>query len=395
MSKIIQGDALEQLRTLADGCVQTCVTSPPYYGLRDYGTAKWIGGDPACDHKPGNQRRVGKTTLGGGTATAGHQQEGYRKVCSKCGATREDEQIGLEETPEKYIERLVSVFREVRRVVKDDGTLWVNIGDSYAGSGKGNNPNGKQWTNIGTRFDSPTSGYVPTGCKPKDLIGIPWMLAFALRADGWYLRNEIIWHKPNPMPESVTDRCTKAHEQIFLLAKSAKYFYDNEAIFEPAAYDGKDTRFKGSVKCGMTVPNGKPQTFITEGHERWPNKIRGFTTKEQIDNPQHHGGNINSNIKDGVPARNKRTVWTVNTKPYKGAHFATFPPDLILPCILAGSRPSDTVLDPFNGAGTTGLVAIQNNRDYIGIELNPAYVEIDTQANGRCSTVGAVVKENA
>lgn len=257
--QIILGDCLDSMRSLPDQSVNCCVTSPPYFGLRDYGV---------------------------------------------------DGQIGLEETPEQFIQKLVEVFREVRRVLRDDGTLWLNIGDSY---GKG-----------------------------KQLLGIPWRLAFALQADGWVLRQEIIWHKPNPMPESVKDRCTKAHEQIFLLSKSPRYYFDSEAMKEPAVRAGE-------------IPGGK-------GHYI-----------------QHSAGGHN---KDGLAScgakpvaetRNRRSVWSVATRPYKGAHFATFPPALIEPCILAGCPVDGVVLDPFGGSGTTAGVAIKNGRSAILCELNPDY----------------------
>lgn len=303
---------------LANNSVQCIITSPPYYGLRDYGV---------------------------------------------------DGQIGLEVTPDAYIANLVEVFRECKRILRDDGTLWVNIGDSYFSKPK-SNYNGKapglQSKNYGT--GDTTLGYKQSaekylankqnGMKDKDLIGIPWMLAFALRADGWYLRQDIIWAKPNPMPESVKDRCTKSHEYIFLLSKSAKYYYDNEAVKEPANYDGrKDTMFKGAVKSyDGVMPNGQPQTFAQNGHERW-----------QYDNK-------------GVPVRNKRDVWTVTTKPYKGAHYATFPPDLIKPCILAGAPEGGIVFDPFVGSGTTVATAIQLGRKGIGIDLSFKYLQENAKA---------------
>jgi len=309
INKIICGDALEMLKTLPDKSVNCCVTSPPYYGLKDYGVAG---------------------------------------------------QLGLEKTPEEYIDKLVAVFREVKRVLKDDGTLWVVIGDSYSGSNQGAGaaqPTGKQATNKGTNYMN-SKKHVSlikkvNNCKPKDLIGIPWMAAFALRSDGWYLRQDIIWHKPNPMPESVPDRCTKAHEYIFLLSKSAKYYYDAEKIREVAAYDGrKDTVMKGSNKYkGGFVPSQSYQSFHARGHERW-----------QVN-------------ESGDRVRNKRSVWTVPTQPFSGAHFATFPPKLIEPMILAGCPKGGIVLDPFIGSGTTGKVARELNRNYIGIDLNPKYCE--------------------
>jgi DNA modification methylase len=290
MNRIEFGDCRETMRRwAADGVkVQTCVTSPPYFGLRDYG------------------------------------HEG---------------QIGLEQTPDEYIAAMVEVFRCVRDVLADDGTLWLNIGDSYAARVRQTKPDtaGKLTRhNKGVLIDYKRAR--PNGYKEKDLIGIPWMLAFALRADGWYLRQDIIWHKPNPMPESVRDRCTKAHEYIFLLSKSEKYFFDSEAMQEPAAY-------KGPAK-----PGKQAQTAYT-----------GLPV---------HTGRLGKSS-DGF--RNRRSVWSVATRPYKGAHFATFPPALIEPCILAGSRPGDIVLDPFMGSGTTAAVAIQHGRQYLGCELNAEY----------------------
>jgi len=293
MNRIEFGDCRDTMRRWAtDGVkVQTCVTSPPYFGLRDYG---------------------------------------------------HDGQIGLEQTPDEYIAAMVEVFRCVRDVLADDGTLWLNIGDSYAGSGGAGSqfkPGGIAKT--GTQAPStwkaeykqkPVTLNVP-GCKPKDLIGIPWMLAFALRADGWYLRQDIIWHKPNPMPEPATDRCAKAHEYLFLFSKSNRYFFDSKAIQEAT--------------------------------------------------------------NDGLSKRNRRSVWSVATRPYKGAHFATFPPALIEPCILAGSRPSDIVLDPFMGSGTTAQVALQHGRQYLGCELNQEYgplqqerIALATPANDNIPTTG-------
>lgn len=295
--------------------VQTCVTSPPYYGLRDYGV---------------------------------------------------DGQLGLEETPEQFISAMVEVFRCVRDVLADDGTLWINIGDSYATSGGAPTtamgdgvPAG--WTNRAQDFRTKPTGAI----KPKDLMGIPWMLAFALRADGWYLRQDIIWHKPNPMPESVTDRCTKAHEYIFLFSRSAKYFYDHEAVKEPAkewhgqaaTFDRGDNPVATHVIPGQTAAQHRPRPSVKRG---------GFNGKTE-DMPGRNA------FRAVVPTRNRRSVWSVATRPYKGAHFATFPPALIEPCILAGSRVGDTVLDPFMGSGTTAEVSILNGRNFIGCELNEDY----------------------
>jgi DNA modification methylase len=283
--RIIEGDCLATLRTLPDGAAQCCVTSPPYYGLRDYG------------------------------------MEG---------------QIGLEDSPDDYVAQLVAVFREVRRVLRDDGTLWLNLGDSYAG----NSASGFRPGNKGASNRNGVGSVV--GCKPKDLFGIPWMVAFALRADGWYLRKDIIWHKPNPMPESVRDRPTTAHEHVFLLSKRAAYFYDAEAIAEASEYPGDD-RHNRADRRKATEP-----MCMDGGSRARTGNVTGLT-------------------------RNARDVWTIATQPYSGAHFATMPPDLAERCIKAGSKPGDTILDPFGGAGTTGLVADRLGRNALLIELNPTY----------------------
>jgi len=338
--KILQGDCREVLKTLADDTINMCVTSPPYYGLRNYKTAVWSGGDPTCDH-------VEKVAAHGGER-ANRDQTGntfyYVGTCEKCGATSEDHQIGLEQTPEEYIAQLVEVFREVRRVLKDDGTLWVNIGDSYYNyrSGTAFVKQSVAKTDQDLPSFSPSRNNKLDGLKSKDLIGIPWMLAFALRADGWYLRQDIIWHKPNPMPESVKDRCTKAHEYIFLLSKSKEYYFDYEAIKE-----------KGVIPAGTKGAKGSAERVAEKGVNSRPPEYK---------------------IYDGM--RQKRSVWTVNTKPYKGAHFATFPTDLIEPCILAGCPKDGMVLDPFGGSGTTGYVADKNGRNATLIELNPEYINL-------------------
>ena len=293
--RILTGDTLALLPTLDAGSVQTCITSPPYFGLRDYG---------------------------------------------------HDGQIGLESTPDAYVSKLVAVFREVRRVLRDDGTLWLNLGDSYAGRGR----TGGTASFQGSASSIGCKGWVPPapGFKDKDLYGIPWRVAFALQSDGWYLRQDIIWHKPNPMPESVRDRCTKAHEYVFLLAKSERYYFDTDAMQENAVYPAGTKAAKGSAKRSSA-----------EGVNSRPPEYAIYTGK-----------------------RNRRSVWTVNTRPFADAHFATFPPDLVLPMVLAGSREGDTVLDPFNGAGTTGLVAIQQGRQYVGCELNPEYVAMSERRLG-------------
>lgn len=335
--QILTGDALETLRQLPDCCCSTCVTSPPYYGLRNYG---------------------------------------------------ENGQIGLEETPSEYIDKLVEVFREVRRVLRDDGTLWLNIGDSYAGSGKGRNKDGSfnekaehiqstgQRDSLIRRTLSKADSY-----KRKDLIGIPWLLAFALRADGWYLRADIIWQKPNAMPESVKDRPTRAHEYIFLLSKSEHYHYDAEAVREPAVgfYNAAPAGSKGTGKPNARR-RGNSRTFRGGGV---------YTHDQAADNSAKVERQSHGLIPNETGKRNRRSVWTVATRPYKGAHFATFPEELVRPCVLAGSKPGDTVLVPFSGSGTTGAVAIQEGRDYIGIEINPVYSKMSEQRLREAAQEGA------
>lgn len=298
LNHIYNENCLTGLKNLADNSIDCCVTSPPYYGLRDYGT---------------------------------------------------EDQIGLELTPNEFVKVLVELFSEVKRVLKKEGTLWLNLGDSYAGSGKGaaiypdNAKKWKQGTNKGTVGATLTSfNTAVNGLKPKDLIGIPWMVAFALRSNGWYLRQDIIWHKPNPMPESVTDRCTKSHEYIFLLSKSAKYYYDNESIKYESLTNDNGVRDRDNSRLNNTPGR---------------TKMAGLKTND-------------------YDMSNKRSVWTVTTKPFSEAHFATFPEDLIVDCIKAGCPEGGIVLDPFMGAGTTAIVARKLNRNYIGYELNPDYIKI-------------------
>lgn len=307
---LLVGDCIEQMRSLPDASVHCCVTSPPYFGLRDYGVAG---------------------------------------------------QIGLEDTPDAFVARLVEVFREVRRVLRDDGTLWLNLGDSYGSKG------GDIFTGFNARYDGTgldggkqaaiaeaakgaRSKTRETGLRAKNLLGIPWRVAFALQADGWYLRQDIIWHKPNPMPESVRDRCTKAHEYVFLLSKGPRYYFDSEAIKEPVQSNkgnGRSFRGGGSYTGGNSFDNSSVKPRETQG-----------------------------NVPNETGLRNRRSVWTIATKPFKGAHFATFPPDLIEPCILAGCPIGGTVLDPFSGSGTTAGVAIKHGRRAILCELNPDYAAL-------------------
>lgn len=385
LARLIHGDALERLRDLEPATVQTCVTSPPYWGLRDY---------------------------------------------------NHSDQIGLEPTPNEYVQRLVTVFREVRRVLRDDGTLWLNIGDSYATQGgAGRQGATTQRANRTYTAEGSSKKGVPDGLKPKDLIGVPWLLAFALRADGWYLRSDIIWHKPNPMPESVTDRPTSAHEHVFLLAKRKRYYFDAEAIREPLKpssvarlewADGDDpavarhrahkaVRFGGDKGQGdhgsgsrrangnTCEPADRPQyrraleiareSGLSDAHLDALHSVGmgdgGKKSQTQTDTGENRpeiialaaearevlGSYARKFIGSQIGA-NARNVWTISTQPFTEAHFAVMPPELARKCILAGSKPGDTVLDPFNGAGTTGLVALQHDRQYIGVELNAEYLEI-------------------
>ena len=297
LNHIYQGDVIDRLKDLNDGSVQCVVTSPPYWGLRDYGV---------------------------------------------------DNQLGLEETPEEFVENLVKVFREVRRVLKDDGTVWLNLGDSYSSGGRTStiNQSLRGDKNYGVTRPKPNKEI-----KPKDLIGILWRVAFALQSDGWYLRQDIIWHKPNPMPESVTDRCTKAHEYIFLLSKSPKYYYNADAIKEPVS---EVSLKRAEYKWDCDRPSTKNASLGGKG-------IHTEKMGNRFVNPE---------------GRNKRSVWKITTKPFKNAHFATFPPELPTLCIKAGSKKGDVVLDPFFGSGTTGWVAQRLGRKWLGIELNPEYIKI-------------------
>jgi DNA modification methylase len=338
-AEILIGDNRQALKELPDASVQTVVTSPPYWGLRDYGTANWVGGNESCDHETPRSRGLDiKENDKQGTSKG--SRPNLQWECA-CGALRIDEQIGLEKTPDEFIEQLCSVFDEVWRVLKDDGTIWVNLGDSYAGNNSRASNNGR------AGFGNEREGvFLKTGdgLKHKDLVGIPWRFAFAMQARGWYLRSDIIWHKPNPMPESVTDRPTKSHEYIFLMTKSPRYYYDHEAIKEDAIWAEEKRAGKGRLHY-----DGKRQGEKGTGQE---------------------------NFVSIVDKKNKRSVWQVNVKGYKEAHFATYPTELIEPCILAGSKENDIVLDPFSGSGTTGEVALKHGRNYIGLELNPDYAAI-------------------
>ena len=307
---LMVGDCMDSLRSLPDKSVNCCVTGPPYYGLRDYGV---------------------------------------------------DGQIGLEQSPEEYIQKMVEVFREVRRVLRDDGTLWVNIGDTYASAGRKTRDADDMLPQRGMGV-RPAD---PEGVKQKDLLGIPWMLAFALRADGWYLRQDIIWNKPNPMPESVRDRCTKSHEYVFLLSKSPKYFYDHDAIREPHTGEAAKAVELGFKEVGQRGVNDSARRGLVEGQSTQFSK-------------KGHSGYFGADGKCLLNplGKNRRSVWNVATRSFKGAHFATFPPELIEPCILAGCPVGGVVLDPFGGSGTTAGVAVAHGRRAVLCELNSEYAKL-------------------
>lgn len=337
MNRAFIGDCREVLRELAlrGVRVQTCITSPPYFGLRDYG-------------HPG--------------------------------------QLGLEATPEEFIANMVEVFRRVRDVLADDGTLWLNMGDSYAGGGGQSPQTGRLFKGRKRQRENICLSLrgKGNGLKPKDLMGMPWMLAFALRADGWWLRQDIIWSKPNPMPESVTDRCTKAHEYIFLLSKSERYYYDAEAIAEPRA---------SSNDAGVSGWASGTAKHDAIAHNRDKGDAKTFRGGQYVNSNKFANSHATERDSTGnKPAesatRNKRSVWTIATHPYSEAHFATFPPGLVEPCVLAGSRIGDLVLDPFFGSGTVGEVAQRLGRQWVGIDINPDYAKLQ---RSRTSQTGFVL----
>lgn len=376
--QLLTGDSRHVLTTLASNSIHCLVTSPPYFQLRDYGTATWEGGNPDCQHQPVETVRTAWANSVKGPNGSGKNGTNYANMtketggkCAVCGAQRTDRQIGLEDTPEAFIAALVDVFREARRVLRDDGVAFINIGDSYARDAKNGQhkpgDSGKQnyvitdgggraasGVNLRSETQGSSDGKVGrhdraarpaggSGLKPKDLIGIPWMLAFALRADGWYLRQEIIWHKPNPMPESVTDRFTKSHEHVFMLSKSERYWFDQDAVSE-------DTVIKNRARG----PALHPDRVSTNGNA-------GLAQR-----PVHE-------------KRNKRDVRTIPTEPSSIPHYAMMPTELARTCILAGCPEGGTVIDPFGGAGTTGLVADRLGRHAVLIELNPKSVNDATQ----------------
>jgi site-specific DNA-methyltransferase (adenine-specific) len=417
---VYQGHVLDVLRQMPDESVNCVVTSPPYWGLRDYGTAEWQGGFPHCDHR-GRSQTSGASTLGewknGGGQRYKEETGGmpYAQVCGKCGAVRVDNQIGLEKTPREYIEKMVVVFQEIRRVLQKDGTCWVNLGDSYCAS-PGQRAQGVKRNDVAGWKQQTNAGCLTIGSrtaprlKPKDLVGIPWRFAFALQDDGWWLRQDIIWSKPNPMPESVTDRCTKAHEYIFLLTKSERYRCDMEAIKEPCTQDESRPTFRGGAYVNnSTFDNGEggnstvmgnvrkikmPDGWDTGAVSRWEwtgaseyievagrasgNKTHKTVAEyEKSDSEEHRTAAGLLKIADtAYGTRNKRSVWTIASEPFAEAHFATFPQELIKPCILAGCPAGGVVLDPFAGSLTTMQVASKLNCKSVGIELNPEYIDI-------------------
>jgi DNA modification methylase len=372
--QIFQGDCRAILAKLPAESVQTCVTSPPYYALRNYNGPPLIWGQADCDHDFVQSRRYTEQSAASARGESFHEAgpENSKRLkearwrtdstCAKCGAWKG--QLGLEPTPEMFVTHLVEVFRHVWRVLKPDGTLWLNLGDSYAQSGG---------SNAGLKVKG-------EGLKQKDLIGIPWMTAFALRASGWYLRSDIIWSKPNCMPESVTDRVTRSHEYIFFLSKSDQYFYDAAAIRNPPSealikqieqgYNGQAT--KDFIGTGVQDAS-ETKSRIINGYRKRVDKQRGHSRRHEDFNDRWDAMTKEEQMLCGS---NKRSVWTVAPANYPGAHFATWPPELIKPCILAGSPAGGTVLDPFAGSGTTGEVAIEYGRNFIGCELNDEYMPL-------------------
>ena len=374
VNTIICGDALDILKTFPDESINCVVTSPPYWGLRDYGLESTIwDSNNDCVHEWGdkleragyrsNDNNPGKLQS---IATQKRNEGQKSQFCLKCGAWRG--QLGLEPVPELYVQHLTQIFDEIKRVLKKDGTIWLNLGDSYI-SGKSRYSTKEQTLSgklRGEPINKKPDQYYHPFLKDKDLAGIPWRIAFSLQEKGWYLRSDIIWHKPNPMPESVKDRPTKAHEYIFLLTKTDRYYYDAESIYEIASgYDGRKSTFYNGGKKDVSI--GK--------HERWPKRMKNLEYNGQANHSFHKSRAIGMSDKE-YQARNKRTVWTVSTKPYPEAHFAVFPSDLIIDCIKAGCPENGIVLDPFIGSGTTAEVATKLNRNYIGIELKPGYIEL-------------------
>lgn len=424
-ARLLQGDTLARLAELPAESVHCVVTSPPYWGLRDYQIEpQWWGGDPDCAHRAEvetveRQMRRGlglkdspAATRGGAKKCAETPAQAYQHgFCDRCGAWLGC--FGLEPTPELYIEHAVEIFREIRRVLRRDGTAWVNMGDSYHTGASGFGRQGTTGQRYGRRHTQPNlkRGFRSEEIKPKDLVGVPWMLAFALRADGWYLRQDIIWAKPNPMPESVRDRCTKAHEYLFLLSKSRRYYWNRNALLEKASPDSHARYARGRSDNHKWADGGPGNQTIVRSFAHMlkpgvnPKAVAGWATGAGDHSAIGHaktaagrhgkmlsqqGRVVNANLSsrhrprqnprfsaavvDVVEWRNKRSVWSVATEPFSEAHFATFPQELVRTPILAGCPEGGLVLDPFCGSGTVGVVALRFNRRFLGIELNPAYV---------------------
>lgn len=378
---LLLGDALTLLRSLPSDSIQCCITSPPYFGLRDYGTIPQVwGGDWSCQHKWGERVRASWTTALPGpngrnknVAAPRERSKTAGNYCVRCGAWRGE--LGSEAALDDYLAHLVAIFEEVRRVLRPDGTCWLNIGDSYAGSWGNYAPGGitrsqRPKTEAGHRWERkayadatafPATARPQRGLKPKDLMLVPFRLALALQAAGWWVRSDIIWQKSNHLPESVKDRPTRSHEYVFLLAKSKRYFYNADAIREPHTSLGRPPGNTSRLYFDRDLHH-------QNAHKRRPEAARSF----------HPLG------------RNKRDVWTIPTQGFNGSHFATFPEKLVTPMILAGSRPGDIVLDPFVGSGTTAAVAKALGRNYLGIELNPAYVKLaEARIAQACPATGA------
>lgn len=404
--EILQGDCMTILPTLPAESVHCCVTSPPYWGLRDYGIeGRAWGGDPGCTHEWGDmvavnatnhvdKRRWNHARNGRGEDQPVEKRPGWKRQTiaqgqfCKCGAWFGV--LGLEPTPDLFVSHIVELFAAVRGPLRDDGTLWLNLGDSY-NAYNGNAGPGSSFSR-GSAQDTQRP-HLPSGyglrskeLKPKDLVGIPWRVALALQADGWYLRQDIIWHKPNPMPESVTDRCTKSHEYIFLLSKSERYYFDAEAIAEPLAEASVERLGQATLadQAGSERVPGKTNGPMKAVGPRFGGQKYGDSVDEKH---RTKSGNEWAGSESGK--RNRRSVWTVTTKPYKQAHFATFPVDLVEPCILAGCPEGGTVLDPFMGSGTTGVAATKCGCNCIGIELNPKYVKLAKRRNAQQSLLTA------
>jgi DNA modification methylase len=405
---VLQGHALAKLRELPDESVQSCISSPPYWGLRAYGTEPQVwGGNPDCIHaymvhiQPAANGIIHDGGMSGETlsSTSATRKPKKSAFCTTCGCWRGE--LGLEPTPELFVEHIVEVFREVRRVLRKDGTLWVNLGDSYSSQSGGDRKDHAPGPNscVGGTADAsaPRCGRVErdghlrqAGLKPKDLVGMPWRVAFALQSDGWYLRRDIIWSKPNPMPESVRDRPTSAHEYIFLLSQSEKYYYDADAIAEPVAvadwnngsgvYGGvnangqnaKQTRTTGRVAESKEL--GGPNSGMRKKH--CPNNSQPQTIEARAAASERMGREPGWRNTEQPQTRNKRSVWTIATQPYPEAHFATYPPELARTCILAGCPEGGIVLDPFGGSGTTGAEALALGRSAILIELQEKYIPL-------------------